>query len=495
MSEQNLPESAAVESAAPEDSLLDSIIAETRMARSDLERERARDLLGEWVSEVLSGTVTVSGDVLASIEARIAQIDALLSAQLSTIMHEPAFQKLEGSWRGLHYLVHQSETGTGLKIRMLNVSRKDLIRDFKSAAEFDQSALFKKVYEEEYGTFWWCPFAAMIGDYEFSNHPEDLFLLEEISHVAAAAHAPFLSAASAGMFGLDSLTELSIPRDLAKGFDTVEYAKWKSLRQSEDARYIALALPHVLGRLPYGAATVPVEAFNFEEDVNGKEHGKYLWLNAAYALGTRLTQAYAKYGWCAAIRGVEGGGLVEGLPAHTFTTDDGEVELKCPTEVAITDRREKELADLGFIALTHCKGTDYAAFFSTQSAQKPKEYDSDSANANARIACQLQYIMATSRFAHYLKSMVRDKLGSFMSRSECEYFLNQWISNYVVGSDDAGQDIKAKYPLREARIDVSDIPGKPGFYKAVAYLKPHFQLEGLTASLRLVADLPPPAQG
>lgn len=477
-----------------EGSLLDNIIDQTRVARSDQERHRAKDLIGEFVNEVLSGTVTVSKDLVSSIEARIAEIDGLLSRQLSEIMHHSDFQKLEGTWRGMHYLVHQTETSTGLKISMLNASKKDLIKDFKSAPEFDQSALFKKVYEEEYGTFGGAPFAALIGDYEFSNHPEDLFLLEEISHVAATAHAPFFAAANAGMFGLDSLTELGIPRDLAKGFETVEYAKWKSFRASEDARYVGLTLPHVLGRLPYGSNTVPVEAFNFEEDVSGKEHNRYLWVNAAYALGTRLTSAYAHYGWCAAIRGVEGGGMVENLPTHTFTTDDGEVALKCPTEIAITDRREKELADLGFIPLVHCKGTNYAAFFSTQSVQKSKEYDTDLANANARLSAQLQYIMATSRFAHYLKSIVRDKVGSFMSRGDCQEFLTRWINQYVVGSDDVGKEMKAKYPLREARIDVSEVPGKPGFYKAVAYLKPHFQLEGLTASLRLVADLPPPAQ-
>ncbi|KAF0815368.1 hypothetical protein IGB42_00449 [Andreprevotia sp. IGB-42] len=494
MSDTQQEAAAGAGAAAAEGSLLDSIIDETRVARSDTEKDRAKDLISGFVNEVLSGTVTVSKDLIASIEKRIAEIDGVLSKQLSAIMHHEDFQKLEGSWRGLHYLVHQSETGTGLKINLFNTSKKDLIKDFKGAAEFDQSALFKKIYEEEYGTFGGAPFAALVGDYEFSNHPEDLYLLEEVSHVAAAAHAPFFSAANAGMFGLDSLTELSKPRDLAKGFDTVEYAKWKSFRASEDSRYVGLTLPHVLGRLPYGSATVPVEAFNFEEDVSGKEHDKYLWVNASYALGTRLTNAYAKYGWCAAIRGVEGGGLVEGLPTHTFTTDDGEVALKCPTELAITDRREKELADLGFIPLVHCKGTDYAAFFSTQSVQKAKEYDTDAANANARLSNQLQYIMATSRFAHYLKSMVRDKVGSFMTRTDCEQFLGRWISNYVVGSDDAGQEIKAKYPLREARVDVSEIPGKPGFYKAVAYLKPHFQLEGLTASLRLVADLPPPAK-
>jgi type VI secretion system protein ImpC len=475
--------------AAAEAGLLDSIISEGR-ARSDTERARTRDLITELVNEVMAGTLTVSGDAIAALDARIAEIDRVMSAQLSAVMHAEPFQQLEGSWRGLKYLVDSSETSTMLKLAVFNCTKKELIRDFKSASDFDQSTMFKKVYEEEYGTFGGAPFAALIGDFEFSRGPEDMQLLEEMSHVAAAAHAPFLSAASPDILGFDAFTELSGPRDLAKIFDTVEYAKWKSFRQSEDSRYVGLAMPHVLGRLPYGRDNVPVEAFNFEEDVSGKEHNKYLWMNAAYAMGARLTDAFAKFGWCAAIRGVEGGGLVEGLPTHTFTTDEGEVALKCPTEIAITDRREKELADLGFIPLVHCKGTDYAAFFSTQSAQKPKEYNTDAANANARLSAQLQYIMAVSRIAHYLKSMMRDKIGSFASKASVEQFLNNWIAQYVLLDDTASQERKAQFPLREARIEVSEIAGKPGVFRAVAFLRPHFQLDELSVSLRLVADLP-----
>jgi type VI secretion system protein ImpC len=443
----------------------------------------------------MEGTMVVSKDTEAMINARISQIDKLISMQLNEVMHHPEFQKLEGSWRGMHYLVSQSETGEKLKIRVMNVSKKDLLKDMEKASEFDQSALFKKAYEEEYGMFGGAAYGAMIGDYEFGNHPQDLALLEKISGVAAAAHAPFISAASSQMLNLDSFADLGVPRDMAKIFQSVEYAKWKSFRESEDSRYVALALPHVLMRLPYGQENVPVESFDFEEEVDGTDSSKYLWGNAAYALGTRLTEAFAKYHWCAAIRGVEGGGLVEGLPVHTFKTDEGDVALKCPTEIAITDRREKELADLGFVPLVHCKGTDYAAFFSTQTANKPKVYDTDSATANARLSSQLQYILAVSRFAHYLKSMMRDKVGSFMTRKNAEDFLNRWIANYVLLDDDAGQEMKAKFPLREARIDVSEIPGKPGAYRAVAFLKPHYQLDELAVSLRLVADLPPPAKG
>jgi type VI secretion system protein ImpC len=381
-----------------------------------------------------------------------------------------------------------------LKIRVFNVSKKDLLKDLERAAEFDQSALFKKIYEEEFGTFGGQPYGAMLGDYEFSNHPQDIALLEKISQVAAAANAPFVGAASPQLFGWDNYQDLTEVRDLAKIFDRTEFAKWRSFRESEDSRYVGLTLPRTLARLPYGEATAPTETFNFQEDVTGKDHNKYLWSNAAYAFGTRLTESFAKYAWCAAIRGVEGGGLVEGLPTHTFQTDEGDVALKCPTEIAITDRREKEFSDLGFIPLVHCKNTDYAAFFGAQSAQKAKKYDQDAANANARLSTQLQYIMAVSRFAHYLKAMMRDKIGSFMSRSECEQFLNQWINQYVLGGDLGGQELKARKPLSEARIDVSEVPGKPGVYRAVAFLKPHYQLDELTISLRLVAELPQSAR-
>ncbi|MDR0780987.1 MAG: type VI secretion system contractile sheath large subunit [Pseudomonadales bacterium] len=494
MADSQQQKSAAQTADAGESSLLDSILSQSRIARSDDEKTRTRDLISELVNQISAGAVTISKDSIASIDARIAQIDAVLSEQLSAIMHAPEFQKLEGSWRGLKYLINSSETSTTLKVKLLNASKKELVRDLKSASDFDQSALFKKIYEEEYGTFGGSPFATLIGDFEFTRHPEDMYLLEEMSHIAAAAHAPLLSAASPELFGFDSFTDLGGPRDLAKIFDTVEYAKWKSFRASEDSRYVGLAMPHVLGRLPYGPDTAPVEAFNFQEDVSGKEHNKYLWSNAAYSLGARLTDAFARYGWCAAIRGVEGGGLVEGLPTHTFATDDGEMALKCPTEIAITERREKELADLGFIPLVHCKGADYAAFFSTQSTQKAKEYNTDAANANARLSSQLQYIMAVSRIAHYLKSMMRDKIGSFASKSSVEMYLNNWIAQYVLLDDNAAQERKAKYPLREARIEVAEIPGKPGCYKAAAFLRPHYQLDELSVSLRLVAELPQSAR-
>lgn len=474
--------------------LLDQIVREGRFTRDTATRERGKDLIKEFIAQILQGQMAVSKDTETTISARIAQIDKLISAQLNEVLHHPQFQKIESTWRGLKYLLDQSETSEMLKIKILNVTKKEVHRDLELASEFDQSALFKKIYEEEFGVFGGAPFGALIGDYEFGRGPEDLDLLERVSQVAASAHAPFISAASPELLNLDSFTNISGVRDVGKIFDSTEYAKWKSFRQSDDSRYVGLVIPHVLMRLPYGNATKKVEAFNYEEDVTGVDHQKYLWGNAAFALGARLTTAFAKYGWCAAIRGVEGGGLVEGLPAHTFRTDEGDIALKCPTEIAITDRREKEMADHGLIPLVHCKNTDYAAFFSVQSCNKPKVYDKDAANANARLSAQLPYILAMSRFAHYMKAMMRDKIGSFMSRADCQRFLNLWISNYVCADDNATQSVKAQLPLREANIEVAEIPGKPGVYRATAFLRPHFQLDELSVSLRLVAELPAPAQ-
>jgi type VI secretion system protein ImpC len=473
--------------------LLDRIIQEGKMARDESQQAYARDLVGEFVNQILDEGMTVSKDTVASIEARVAQIDQILSEQLNEILHHEEFQRLEGAWRGLHFLVMNTETSTKLKLRLLNVTKKELLSDLEKATEFDQSALFKKIYEEEYGTFGGHPFGLLVGDFEFGRHPQDMALLEKLSGVAAAAHAPFIAAASPRLFDMDGFTEIGVPRDLSKIFESAELIKWRSFRDSEDSRYVTLLLPHILLRLPYGPDTVPVEGFNFQEDVDGRDHKKYLWGNPAWALGQRITNAFALYGWCAAIRGVEGGGIVEGLPTHTFKTDEGDIALKCPTEIAITDRREKELDSLGFIGLIHCKGTDYAAFFGGQTTQKPKVYDTNEANSNARISAMLPYILAASRFAHYIKAIMRDKIGSFMTADAVATYLNRWIGNYVMGRDNAGQSLKAQYPLREARVDVTETPGKPGSYKAVVFLRPHFQLEELTTSIRLVAQLPPPA--
>ncbi|MDM5178097.1 type VI secretion system contractile sheath large subunit [Massilia sp. DJPM01] len=491
MSAQLTPASGAA-ATTHETALLDQIVEQSKVAKSSVEHARAKDLISELVHQVMDGTVIVSDNLSATIDARVAELDRMISDQLSAVMHAPEFQKLESSWTGLHYLVKNTSTGTNLKIKMLNATKRELVKDFQSALEFDQSTMFKKVYEEEFGTFGGAPFGSLLGDFEITRQPEDMYFVEQMSHIAAAAHAPFITSASPELFGLESYSELGKPRDLAKIFDTVEYAKWKSFRESEDSRYVGITLPRFLGRLPFHPADgATTEGFNFVEDVDGTDHHKYLWCNAAYAFATKLTGAFDDFGWCAAIRGVEGGGLVEDLPTHTFKTDEGEVALKCPAEIAITDRREKELSDLGFISLVHCKNTDYAAFFGAQSAQKAKKYNTDSANANAVLSAQLQYIFAVSRIAHYMKAMMRDKIGSFAAASNVEDHLNRWLTQYVLLDDNASQEQKAQFPLREASVQVSEVPGRPGVYRAVSFLRPHFQLDELSVSLRLVAELPP----
>lgn len=478
---------------AAEGSALDVLMTKGKLARDDAQKPFARDLVTEFVNQVLEQGTVVSKDTVAFINQRILELDDLITNQLNEIMHDPNFQKLEGSWRGLNYLVMNTETATHLKLRLMNITKKELLDDLEKAVEFDQSQMFKKIYEEEYGTFGGHPYSCLVGDFEFTRHPQDMELLQKISQVAAAAHAPFLTAADPKLFDLDSFEHLGVPRDLSKIFESLEMIKWTSFRATEDSRYVAMLLPRVLMRLPYGANTLPAEGLNFEEDVAGADTSKFCWTNPAYILGQRITNAFSLYKWTAAIRGVEGGGIVEGLPAYTFKTTDGDIALKCPTETAITDRREKELSDLGFISLCHCKGTDYAAFFGGQTTQKPKVYNLDDANANANLSARLPYILAASRFAHYIKVIMRDKIGSFLTRQNVEDYLNTWIASYVVINDNASQPVKARFPLREARIDVYDVPGKPGSYRSVIYLRPHFQMEELTASIRMVATLPPPA--
>jgi type VI secretion system protein ImpC len=488
-------QNAAAEQAAAtttELSLLDQAIGATKQT----EPERAQELLKTLTEEALKGTVTFSKNLTQTFNKAIALIDAQISKQLNAVMHHEKFQKLEGSWRGMHYLVMNSETSSSLKLRVLNLSKRDLYKDLSKAVEFDQSQLFKKIYENEFGTPGGEPYGSLIGDYEFTNHPEDIETLSMVSNVAAAAFAPFISASSPKMMGLENWTSLSQPRDLEKIFETVEYAKWKSFRESDDSRFVTLVMPRVLSRLPYGEQTKPVEEFSFEEAPieNGAarpmRNEDFCWMNAAYVMGARLTSAFAQYGWCTAIRGAEGGGKVENLPSYTFTRDDGDPDQQCPTEIGITDRREAELSKLGFLPLCHYKNTDYAVFFGAQTTQKPQKYDRPEATANAAISARLPYIMASSRFAHYLKVMARDKIGSFMEASDCEAWLNRWIANYVNANENAGAESKAKYPLREAQIVVKEIPGKPGSYNAVAHLRPWLQMEELTTSLRMVARIP-----
>jgi type VI secretion system protein ImpC len=461
--------------------------------KTDRARAEVENAVRTLAEQALRETTVVSDDVIGTIKAIIAEIDKKLSDQVNAIMHSERFQQVESAWRGLHYLVNNSETDEMLKIRVMNISKKDLAKNLKKykGTAWDQSPIFKKLYEEEYGQLGGEPYGSLVGDYYFDHTPGDVELLGQMAQIAAAAHAPFLAAASPTAMGMDSWQELANPRDLAKIFSSPEYAGWRSLRDSDDAKYIGLAMPRFLSRVPYGAKTSPVEEFDFEEETGGGEHSKYTWSNAAYAMAVNINRAFKQYGWCTAIRGVESGGAVDGLPVHTFPSDDGGVDMKCPTEIAISDRREAELAGSGFMPLIHRKNTDVAAFIGAQSLQKPAEYDDPDATANARLGARLPYLFASCRFAHYLKCMVRDKVGSFKERADMERFLSNWIKGYVIGNpSEAGDELKARKPLAGAEVKVEEVEGNPGYYSAKFHLRPHYQLEGVNVTMSLVARLP-----
>ncbi|CAL1239735.1 type VI secretion system contractile sheath large subunit [Candidatus Methylocalor cossyra] len=483
---QGAPQAAALDDFA-------ALLAKEFKPRSDRAREAVESAVATLAQFVLKDVSVVSEDAVKTIQAIIAEIDRKLTEQINLILHHEAFQQLESAWRGLHYLVSHTETDEMLKIRVLNISKKDLgrtLKKFKGTA-WDQSPIFKKLYEEEYGQFGGEPIGCMVADYYFDHSPPDVELLGEMAKIGAACHAPFLAAASPTLLQMDSWNELANPRDLTKIFQTPEYAAWRSLRESEDSRYLGLAMPRFLARLPYGAKTDPVDEFDFEEETEAADSRKYVWANSAYAMAVNINRSFKLYGWCSRIRGVESGGAVEGLPVHTFPTDDGGVDMKCPTEIAISDRREAELAKNGLMPLVHKKNSDFAAFIGAQSVQKPAEYDDPDATANAHLAARLPYLFATCRFAHYLKCIVRDKIGSFRERQDMQRWLQDWIMNYVDGDPSlSSEETKARRPLAAAEVVVEDVEGNPGYYTAKFFLRPHYQLEGLTVSLRLVSKLP-----
>jgi type VI secretion system protein ImpC len=481
---------AAAEAAAPasETPLFDKMTAKRRLESS--EKTEIAGYLKTLLDQVQKGARIVPGNVERTVKAMQEGIDRQISQQLNQVMHSEKFQKLESTWRGLHYLVKNSAIGTDLKVRVLNTTKDELLADFNRATDYDQSTLFKKVYTAEFGQFGGNPYGMLVGDYYFGYKPEDVQLLRQMSGVAAAAHAPFIAAAGPQMFGFESFEELPKPRDLAVNFEQPDYIAWKGFRESEDSRYVALVMPRVLSRLPYGPDTTKVAEFNFAEDVDGRDHSKYLWMNAAWAYAVRCTNAYSEDGWLMRTRGPEGGGKVDQLPVHTFKVG-GAKEMKCPTEVLISDTRELELSNLGFLPLAHCKNTEYAAFFGAQSCQKPQKYFAADANANAELSTKINYLMSVARFSHYLKVMARNWVGTFMEVDDLKRKLNDWINNYTLGNpEDASQETRAKKPLRNARIDIEKDPARPGWYRAVAYLRPHFQMEGLEASMRLVAEVP-----
>ena len=472
---------------------LASLLQKEFKPKSDEARSAVEAAVQTLAQQALAQTQLIGKDVVKSIEDMIAAIDKKLSDQVNQIIHHEDFQKLEGAWRGLHYMVNNTETDEQLKIRVMNISKAELGKTLKryKGTNWDQSPLFKKIYEEEYGQFGGEPFGCLVGDYHFDQSAPDVELLAEMAKVSAAAMAPFITGASPTLMQMDSWQELANPRDLTKIFSTPEYAAWRSLRESDDSKYLGLAMPRFLSRLPYGAKTNPVEAFNFEEDTGSADHSKYTWANAAYAMATNINRSFKEFGWCSRIRGIESGGAVEGLPTHSFPTDDGGVDMKCPTEVAIADRREAELAKAGFMPLIHRKNSDFAAFIGAQSLQKPAEYDDPDATSNANLAARLPYLFATCRFAHYLKCIVRDKIGSFKERDDMQRWLQSWILQYVDGDPaHSSENTKARKPLAAAEVVVEEVEGNPGYYSSKFFLRPHYQLEGLTVSLRLVSKLP-----
>jgi len=551
--------------------MLDAMIRGDDRTNAD-KVKAAKMMIGQFVQDIIrtlpADNKLVSGKLM---DQCVSEIDKAMGIQLDAVLHSSGFQRLEAAWRGLHYLVFRAETGKSLKLRVMNISKDELRKEMEKAPEFDQSHIFKLIYEAEFGTYGGNPYSLLVGDYAFGRSGPDQALLGMMSQIAAAAHAPFIACADAPLLDLSTFEDLARPRDLSKIFESQEVAEWTAFRDSEDSRYVTLALPRVLLRTPYGEKTQPVDGISYEENVDmdagavvtsdpksiadqaaadakaaaekaataktnaetaaaaadakaaadeaaataetaakkaadakiaadqavptvpvpkPKDSGKFLWGNPAYVLAERITNAFSLYAWTAAIRGVKGGGLIEGLPVYTYGTAEGDVTMTCPTQVTITDRREKELNDLGFMAICHCKGTNKAAFFGGQTTNSPKKYFSANANANAKLSAMLPYMLAASRFAHYLKVIMRERIGTFMTRANVESFLNDWISNYVLLDDSAPQEIKATYPLRAAQVTVTDDPANPGSYKATVFLKPHFQLEELSTSIRLVAQLP-----
>ena len=475
-----------------EPSNLDQLLNQNFKPKNDNAQEAIKTAVQTLVESSLQNTSLISEDAVDTIEAIIGELDRKLSEQISLILHHQDFRTLEGSWRGLSHMVNNTETDETLKIRVMNISKKEVTKTLKTfkGVKWDQSPLFKKLYEDEYGMPGGEPYGALVGDYYFDHSPPDIEILKGMAQIAAAAHAPFISGTSPKLLNMDSWQELSNPRDITKIFTNTEYAPWRSLRKMEDSKYIGLAMPRFLSRIPYGSTTNPVEEFAFEEDTGSADHDKYTWANAAYAMGTNIMRSFKLYGWCSCIRGVESGGMVEGLPCHTFPTDDGGVDMKCPTEIGITDRREAELAKNGMMPLLHWKNTDYSVFIGAQSLNDPDEYDDPDATANARLGARLPYLFASCRFAHFLKCMVRDKIGSFKERADMETWLNKWIMNYVTSDPNASDEVKAKYPLAAAEVVVEEVEGNPGYYSSKFFLRPHYQLEGLTVSLRLVSKLP-----
>jgi type VI secretion system protein ImpC len=493
--EQEQTSTTAVEGADDFAALMKRDLGTAFKTKSEEKLQRIENAVKTLAQQALEDAQIIGDDVFATVDAIKAAIDRKLTEQINKIIHHPEFQQLESAWRGLSYLVSNTSTGKDLKIRVMNISKDEtrkVFRQYRDVA-WDQSPLFKKIYEAEFGQLGGQPFGAFVCDYYFDHSGPDLEVMRGLAKIGAAAHAPFIAAAAPSLLNMESWQELSNPRDLGKLFDATEYAAWRTFRQSDDCRYLALTLPRFLGRRPYGKNSEPVETFDFEEETQGGDHNSYLWVNASYALATRVTEAFKTYGWCTHIRGVGTGGTVTELPTAMFPTDDGGVDMKCPTEISISDRREGELSAAGFMALLHRKNTDQATFIGAQTVHEPAKFEDPAATKNANLSARLPYIFASCRFAHYLKCIVRDWIGSNREQVQLERDLRSWVMLYVDGQpDSSSEETKARKPLKDADIQILPDEENPGYYRGIFRFVPHYQFEGADISLSMVSRLPAP---
>ena len=451
--------------------------------------QKAVLLLADMTAELPSA---LSGNPVYAAEAVLAETDQRICAELNAIIHHPEFIALESAWRGLYYLVKNTPPSENIKIRVFNISKKLLFRTLKKfrGSSWDQSPIFRKLYEDEYGTAGGEPLGVIIGDYYFNHLAPDMELLRGIAQIAAATHSPFISGADPSIMNLESWRQLANPRDIASIFMTPQYTLWRSFRDSEDSRYVALTLPRILARVPYGPDSNQVRGFAFSEETEKEDQDTQVWINAAYAMGININRAFDRYGWCARIRGVRSGGIVNNLPVYANDTGDSRTSMRLPVEIAIPEHREEDLSCNGFLTLCFCKNSSYAVFPGGQTVNKPRVYDNPAASANAQLSARLPYIFAVSRFAHYIKCIVRDKLGSFKSREDMIKWLSDWSSEYVTSDPNADEEVKARYPLAEARVVIEEREDRIGYYDVKFYLHPHYQLEGLTTTLCLSTRVP-----
>ena len=466
-----------------------SVFKETDSMAESNANERIGAALAFFIESVVRSGSKIDKIDKVVLDHHISEIDRKISAQLDAILHNPAFQAMEAAWRSLKFLVDRTDFKKNVKIDLVDVSKEELAEDFEDAPETIQSGLYKHVYTSEYDTPGGEPYGAIVSNYSFNSLPPDVGLMQEISRVSASCHCPFLGSVTPAFFGKDSVDELTRIEDMHSYMERSEFTKWNSFRETEDSRYLGLVLPRFLLRLPYGSDTSPVKEFNYEENVTGSDHHKYLWGNASFAFASNMVRSFVENGWCVQIRGPEAGGKVEDLPIHFFDVGKGQ-QMKIPTEILIPETREFEYAKEGFIPLSFYKNRNYACFFSANSTQKPTEYDDPAVTANMRINSRLPYIFLVSRIAHYLKVIQRENIGSTKSKMVLQDELTNWAKGLVTEMNDPGPELIATHPLKAAEVIVNEIEDNPGFFSVGLTVMPHFQIEGIDINLSLVSQMP-----